>query len=89
MFKGGEMYDDHRKVNEVAETLGARLNAYTRTTSSLSTSPAAPSGRRGDDLLTDFIGRPRSTPEQLDRERGVVLQEIARGRTSPGPSPCT
>ena len=29
VFKGGEIYDDYRKVNETAERLGAVLNAYT------------------------------------------------------------
>ena len=29
VFKGGEKYDDYRKVNETAERMGATLNAYT------------------------------------------------------------
>ena len=29
VFKGGEVYDDYRKVNETAEQMGAMLNAYT------------------------------------------------------------
>ena len=29
VFKGGESYDDYRKVNETAERIGAMLNAYT------------------------------------------------------------
>src|SRR3979409_1939066 len=29
VFKGGELYDDYRKVNETAERMGASLNAYT------------------------------------------------------------
>src|SRR5690242_21834298 len=29
VFKGGEKFDDYRKVNETAERLGAVLNAYT------------------------------------------------------------
>ena len=29
VFKGGELYDDYRKVNETAEQMGAMLNAYT------------------------------------------------------------
>src|ERR687894_200051 len=35
------------------------------------------------DLLTDFVGRPRVDPEELDRERGVVIQEIARANDQP------
>src|SRR5919205_854838 len=29
VFKGGEIYDDYRKVNETAERMGGSLNAYT------------------------------------------------------------
>jgi predicted Zn-dependent peptidase len=35
------------------------------------------------DLLTDFVARPRIDPEELDRERGVVVQEIARANDQP------
>ena len=35
------------------------------------------------DLLTDFVGRPRIDAEELDRERGVVIQEIARAHDQP------
>ena len=42
VFKGGEKYDDYRKVNETAERMGGSLNATRRTTWSRSTSPAAP-----------------------------------------------
>jgi predicted Zn-dependent peptidase len=35
------------------------------------------------DLLTDFVGRPKIDAEELDRERGVVIQEIARANDQP------
>jgi predicted Zn-dependent peptidase len=35
------------------------------------------------DLLTDFVGRARIDAEDLDRERGVVVQEIARSNDQP------
>ena len=35
------------------------------------------------DLLTDFVGRPKIDQEELDRERGVVIQEIARANDQP------
>jgi predicted Zn-dependent peptidase len=35
------------------------------------------------DLLTDFVGRPKVDAEELDRERGVVIQEIARADDTP------
>jgi predicted Zn-dependent peptidase len=35
------------------------------------------------DLLSDFVGRPRLDAEELDRERGVVIQEINRAFDQP------
>ncbi|MDP8968370.1 MAG: insulinase family protein, partial [Actinomycetota bacterium] len=35
------------------------------------------------DLLTDFVGRPRLDADELDRERGVVIQEIQRYKDEP------
>jgi predicted Zn-dependent peptidase len=35
------------------------------------------------DLLTDFVGRPKIDADELDRERGVVIQEIQRYKDQP------
>jgi predicted Zn-dependent peptidase len=84
VFKGGEKYDDYRKVNETAERMGAVLNAYTshdlvafHITCRAEVAPDA------IDLLTDFVARPKIDAEELDRERGVVIQEIARANDQP------
>jgi predicted Zn-dependent peptidase len=84
VFKGGEKYDDYRKVNETAERMGAVLNAYTshdlvafHLTCRAEVAPEA------IDLLTDFVGRPKIDAGELDRERGVVIQEIARAHDQP------
>jgi predicted Zn-dependent peptidase len=84
VFKGGEKYPTYRDVNEGAERNGAVLNAYTShdlvafhiTARSTKVMEAA-------DLLTDFVARPRLDAEELDRERGVVVQEIARYNDQP------
>jgi predicted Zn-dependent peptidase len=84
VFKGGEKYPSYRDVNEAAERIGAVLNAYTshdlvafHITARAEQAPAAA------DLLTDFVGRPRLDAEELNRERGVVVQEIARANDQP------
>jgi predicted Zn-dependent peptidase len=84
VFKGGEKYDDYRKVNETAERMGAVLNAYTShdLVAFHLTSRAEVVGE-AIDLLSDFVGRPRIDAEELDRERGVVIQEIARANDQP------
>jgi predicted Zn-dependent peptidase len=84
VFKGGKSYPTYRDVNETAERMGAMLNAYTshdlvafHITVRAEAAPAAV------DLLSDFVGRPRIDAEELDRERGVVIQEIARAYDQP------
>src|SRR5215212_2192463 len=84
VFKGGEKYDDYRKVNETAERMGAMLNAYTsHDLVAFHITCRAEVVADGIDLLTDFVGRPRVEQEELDRERGVVIQEIARANDQP------
>src|SRR2546423_13968517 len=84
VFKGGEKFPSYRDVNETAERLGAQLNAYTShdlvafhiTCRSEAALPAI-------DLLTDFVANARIDGDELDRERGVVVQEIARAFDQP------
>ena len=84
VFKGGELYDDYRKVNETAEQMGAVLNAYTsHDLVAFHLTCRAEVVPRAIDLLTDFVGRPRIDEAELDRERGVVVQEIARAKDTP------
>src|SRR5215212_7341161 len=84
VFKGGEKFASYRDVNETAERLGAQLNAYTShdlvafhiTARAESLMPAV-------DLLSDFVARARIDADELDRERGVVIQEINRSNDQP------
>jgi predicted Zn-dependent peptidase len=84
VFKGGQKYDDYRKVNQTAETMGAVLNAYTsHDLVAFHITCRAEVAAEAIDLLTDFVGRPKIDAEELDRERGVVIQEIARAQDTP------
>src|ERR687883_1187591 len=84
VFKGGQKYDHSRKVNEPAEHMGAMLNAYTsHDLVAFHITCRAEVATEALDLLTDFAGRPRIDPAELDRERGVVIQEIARADDQP------
>src|SRR3954451_9956783 len=84
VFKGGEKYPHYRDVNETAERLGGLLNAYTShdlvafhiTARAEALMPAV-------DLLTDFVAKARIAADELDRERGVVIQEIHRSDDAP------
>src|ERR1700729_4019920 len=84
VFKGGEKYPTYTEVNETAERLGGVLNAYTsHDLVAFHITVRAESAGAAIDLLSDFVGRPRLDAEELDRERGVVIQEINRAYDQP------
>jgi predicted Zn-dependent peptidase len=84
VFKGGEKYPTYKEINETAERLGGVLNAYTsHDLVAFHITVRAESAPAAIDLLTDFVARPRIDPEELERERGVVIQEINRAYDQP------
>jgi predicted Zn-dependent peptidase len=84
VFKGGEKYPHYSDVNETAERLGGVLNAYTsHDVVAFHITVRAESAPAAIDLLSDFVGRPKIDPDELDRERGVVIQEINRAFDQP------
>jgi predicted Zn-dependent peptidase len=84
VFKGGETHPTYRDVNGTAERIGAQMNAYTsHDVVAFHITVRAERALEAIDLLTDFVGRPRLDAGELDRERGVVIQEIARAEDQP------
>jgi predicted Zn-dependent peptidase len=84
VFKGGEKYPTYRDVNEAAEGIGAVLNAYTsHDLVAFHITARSQRALEAADLLTDFVGRARIDGDELNRERGVVVQEIARSDDQP------
>jgi predicted Zn-dependent peptidase len=64
--------------------MGAVLNAYTsHDLVAFHITCRAEVAEQAIDLLTDFVGRPRIDADELDRERGVVIQEIHRYNDQP------
>ena len=84
VFKGGEKYPHYRDVNDTAERLGGTLNAFTsHDMVAFHITVRAEAAMEAIDLLTDFAGRPHLDAEELDKERGVVIQEIQRYKDQP------
>ena len=84
VFKGGQKYPTYRDVNQAAEAIGAVLNAYTsHDLVAFHITARAERAAEAADLLTDFVGQPRIDADELERERGVVVQEIARANDQP------
>src|SRR3954462_8739180 len=64
--------------------MGGTLNAYTsHDLVAFHITVRAEAAMEAIDLLTDFVGRPLLNAEELDRERGVVIQEIQRYKDQP------
>jgi predicted Zn-dependent peptidase len=60
------------------------LNAYTsHDLVAFHITARAGRGLEAADLLTDFVARPKINGDELNRERGVVVQEIARANDQP------
>jgi predicted Zn-dependent peptidase len=84
VFKGGEKYPHYRDVNNTAERLGGSLNAYTsHDLVAFHITVRAEAALAAIDLLSDFAGRPHLDAAELDKERGVVIQEIQRYKDQP------
>ena len=84
VFKGGEATRPTATSTRRPSGWARRSTPTRATTSSRFTSPAEPRRRRqAIDLLSDIAGRPRLDADELDRERGVVIQEIARADDQP------
>ena len=82
-FKGTETRSA-KDIAEQIEAVGAELNAATslEMTSYFSRALAG-DVRLALDILADILQRPRHQQEELEREREVILQEIAATRDSP------
>lgn len=76
IFKGTSRRSSGRVSNRM-ELIGGELNAYT-TKENILIYTTAPSGyeRRGLELLADLVWNARFDADELDLERGVVLEEI-------------
>ena len=84
VFKGGERYRTYREVTRTAERLGAQINAFTtHDVVAFHVNCRAEAAMEAADLLTDYVARAHIDPDELERERGVVIQEIARNEDQP------
>lgn len=84
VFKGGEKFPHYRDVNSGAERMGGMLNAFTsQDLVAFHITVRAERAAEAIDLLTDFTGRPHIDADELDKERGVVIQEIQRSDDQP------
>src|ERR1700759_838433 len=73
-----------RDIAEEIENVGGYLNAYTsREQTAFHARVLKADVSLGVDLLADILVNPTFAPEELERERHVVLQEIGQSRDTP------
>ncbi|MEX2229219.1 MAG: pitrilysin family protein [Dehalococcoidia bacterium] len=85
LFKGTAQRPDHAQISEAIEGAGGGLNAYT--TRELTCYWANLPFERYDtgiEVLADMLQHSVFAPEEIERERTVVQQEIRRSHDSPG-----
>ncbi len=77
-FKGTERRPSSMEISREVDSLGAVTNAYTDTeeVAYYAEGPAASLDQLAD-IVTDMLSHPLFEPEEVERERNVVLQELA------------
>lgn len=75
-FKGGEKYKSSEEVAKAIDAVGGEFNAFTgKEYVGYYVKVAATHIERAYDVLSDMLLKPSFSPEDLERERGVILQE--------------
>ncbi len=84
VFKGGEAYPTARRISEAVEGVGGALNASTDREATIFWAKVP--AERIDiavAVLSDMLFRPRFLPNDVDRERQVVIEELRMYEDSP------
>jgi predicted Zn-dependent peptidase len=84
VFKGTERYPTAPAIAEAIESVGGSLDAETGKESTIYSIKVL--SRHFDlamDLLSDVLRRPRFDPEELEKERRVIIEELAMYRDDP------
>ena len=73
-----------REISEAIEDVGGDLNASTDRDSTVFSASALPEHvGLGVEMIADMIRRPHLNPDELEREKDVVLQELGEARDTP------
>jgi predicted Zn-dependent peptidase len=83
-FKGTERRPTPREISQIVDSVGGSLNAATdRELTVYYGKVARPHLELVVDVLADILRRPLLAPEEMEKERGVVLEELASVADSP------
>jgi len=83
-FKGSKNYPDAFKISSELESIGANFNAFTgEETTAFYVQSSASDFPKAFDVISDMFLNPIFDHEELERERGVILQEANMYRDMP------
>ncbi len=84
VFKGGETYQTAQAVADAVNKVGGYTNAYTsHEVTSFYVKSAADRVGVGLDVMSDYLARPNFDATELEKERGVIIEEINRSNDDP------
>lgn len=83
-FKGGERYKDTKEVSEAIDSVGGEFNAFTgKEYAGYYVKVASDQLKLACDVLGDMLLNSRFEPEEIDKERGVILEEYNMYQDTP------
>jgi predicted Zn-dependent peptidase len=77
VFKGGDRYPNAQAVSSALDNVGAQYNAFTsQEYTGFYAKTTAENLRTGLDVISDMLLNAKFKPEDLEREKGVIVEEI-------------
>ena len=84
LFKGSKKYPTAQDIAEAVDAVGGYNNAYTtEDVTSFYIKVPARHGELALDILSDMVKNPLLDPVEIDRERGVIIEEMNVFRDDP------
>lgn len=84
VFKGTQQYPDSQAVSRAIDEIGADANAFTsKEYTGYYVKAAAKHLHRALDVVSDMLLVPKLRQEDIDREKGVIIEEINMYRDTP------
>ena len=84
VFKGTEKYPNAKKLAETLDSVGADFNAFTsKEYTGYYVRSAASNFSLALDVLSDMLFRPKLSQSDIDREKGVIIEELNMYRDNP------
>ena len=83
-FKGGEKYKNTKEVSEAIDSIGGEFNAFTgKEYAGYFVKVAAPHADTAYDVLSDMLVNAKFPAEEIEKERGVILEEYNMYQDTP------